>query len=101
MSDAASRWDRKAGESEEAYAAFLSYRDMGVSRSLDRVGKALGKSGGLCERWSSRHGWAERCRGWDNHLQAQRDAVAAAEARKWEERRQAALEVNWQVAQAL
>jgi virulence-associated protein VagC len=88
-------------ESEEAYSAFLAYRDMPAPRSLIRVGQELGKSGGLCERWSSRHGWAERCRAWDNHLQSKRDKVAAQEAAKWEHRRQEALESNWQMAQAL
>jgi virulence-associated protein VagC len=95
------RWGRLPGESDAAYSAFIAYRDMPAPRSLIRVGQELGKSGGLCERWSSRHEWAERCRAWDNHLQRERDKVAIREARKWERRRQQELESNWETVQAI
>jgi hypothetical protein len=37
----------------------------------------------------------ERARSWDDYLQAERDRIAVQEARKWERRRQQALETNW------
>jgi hypothetical protein len=95
------RSDRMPRESEEAHAAFLAYRDMGSIRSLGRVGQELGKSCTILGRWSAKFDWVARCRAWDNHLQAERDKVAAAEARKWERRRQEELEANWQLTQAI
>ena len=101
MNDASPRWIRTAGESDEAYSAFLAYRDLGADRSLDAVVQELHKSRTILGRWSSRHDWVARSTAWDNHLQAERDKVAVREARKWEQRRQAALEDNWQLAQSL
>jgi hypothetical protein len=91
-------WDRESGENEEAWAAFLAYRDMGPSRTLEGVGKLLDKSWRLCGRWSSRWKWIARCEAWDSHLQRERDKVAAREAAKWERRRQAELERVWDVS---
>jgi hypothetical protein len=104
-------WDRQPGETEKAYTAFMSYRDLGPERTLidadyiTRVNanKPLtheGKSGNVGV-WSSRWRWLERCRHWDNHLQAERDKAAAAEARKWERRRQENREANFAIAQKL
>ena len=38
---------------------------------------------------------------WDDHLQAERDEVAAEEAAKWERRRLQALEEGWQLCRSL
>ena len=43
----------------------------------------------------------ERSCAWDDHLQAERDKVAAEEAAKWERRRLQALEEGWQLCRAL
>jgi hypothetical protein len=51
----------------------------------------------LSSKWS----WVERARAWDSHIQAERDKVAAAEARKWERRRLAAREANFGLAEKL
>jgi hypothetical protein len=89
-------WDRRPKESVAAYRAFLVYRDQGLDRSLtavkavyaQRPTKESGARRPDLERWSSRYQWVERCRAWDNHVQAEKDKVALAEARKWELRRQ-------------
>src|SRR4051794_27080326 len=80
-------WDRRPKESEEAYAAFLAYRDAGRRRSIAAVGQGVGKSGALLERWSSRWHWVERSLAWDNHLRAERDRVEVRELLAHERRK--------------
>jgi hypothetical protein len=102
-------WDRQKGESEAAYRAFLAYRDLGPGRSREAAyarwaghGKGTERApAGKFTKWCAENDWVERARAWDDHLQAERDAIAAAEARKWEQRRQQSLEENWQAAQLL
>src|SRR5215831_3562390 len=53
-------WERQPGESRQAFEAFTRYRDLSSGRSYARVGRELGKSTGLIERWGSRHRWQER-----------------------------------------
>lgn len=59
-------WGRQRGESRQALAAFVAYRDMGSSnRSLAKVGRKLGKSVASLERWSARWSWVTRATTWD------------------------------------
>lgn len=93
-------WDRRPDESEEAFAAFLIYRDMGRSRSLDAVGRGTkgGQKGdkrtktGRLARWSANHAWVARAQAWDDYLQSRRqvgiERAVTDEAEKWERRRQ-------------
>jgi hypothetical protein len=78
---------------------------MGINRSIESMEGNRGEDGGHSRStlfgWSSRFGWVERCRAWDNHLQSERDRVFRAEARKWERRRIQALESAWLDAQGL
>lgn len=69
----AQRIDAKPRESDVAYAAFLVYRDLGPDRSLKEVGRKLGKSKALMERWSVNHDWVVRASHWDAELQRQAD----------------------------
>lgn len=62
-------WVRAAGESDVAYAAFLAYRDLGSARSTAKVGRALGKSADLMQRWSARWAWVARALAWDVNQQ--------------------------------
>ncbi len=55
-------------ETPVAFQAFVIYRDMGPERSLAAVGRKLGKSKALMERWSSRHGWVLRAHLHDEDL---------------------------------
>lgn len=57
-------WERQKGESLKAFEAFATYRDMD-QRSLSKVGRTLGKSKALMERWSSAHEWQKRVAAWD------------------------------------
>ncbi len=97
-------WERQPQEGEEAYHAFLTYRDLGPLRTLEAARVRLGRSSGYLkplERWSARREWGDRVGAWDEHLRAERDEVAVAEAAKWERRRLQALEEGWQLCQAL
>ncbi len=60
------------GETSKAFAAFCAYRDMGPERSLVAVGRELGKSGTLLERWSDRHQWTTRAAAYDAHMDSVR-----------------------------
>lgn len=61
----AAPWERREAESQQAWEAFATYRDMGAERSTAKVGQALSKSKALMDRWSSTHGWVERVVAWD------------------------------------
>jgi hypothetical protein len=72
-------WEQMPGESTKASRAFQTYLDQGADRSLARVGRELGVSKQLIERWSSRFCWVRRARAWDDDLQAKRRAKFVAE----------------------
>lgn len=59
-------WDCQPGESPKAYAAFVTYRDMGTDRTLRAVGQELDKSHQVLSRWSSQHHWVSRVAAWDS-----------------------------------
>ena len=83
-------WERRPREGEQAYAAFLAYRDLGPWRTHDATRERLGKRPGYLkpiERWSAHWEWRHRACAWDAHLQAERDRVAGEEAARWERRR--------------
>src|SRR3954469_916563 len=97
-------WGRQSREGEQAYAAFLAYRDLGPRRTHEATRVRLGKRPGYLkpiERWSSHWEWRHRARAWDDHLQDERDEVAREEAAKWERRRLQALEEGWQLCRTL
>lgn len=64
-------WDRMPGEGPKAYEAFVTYRDMGVSRTARKCAETLGKSPGTTWRWSGRWHWVDRARAWDQFLDHQ------------------------------
>lgn len=75
---AADQWERQPGEPSKAYHAFAHYRDMGVTRSIDKAYKqhcitCLHLGGEIVARrhsagwmiWSQRWGWVDRTIAWD------------------------------------
>jgi hypothetical protein len=104
-------YERLPNESEQAYRAFLTYRDLGPDRTTTEAYRLSGGQDGskrgarqTCGRWNKwarDYRWDERAKAWDDHLQAQRDEVAAAEAREWEERRRRAFREAYDDAQLL
>ncbi len=59
-------WERQKGESQQAFQAFVAYRDMGSDRSAAKVGRRLGRPVGTVGRWRERHRWDERAGAWDD-----------------------------------
>ena len=59
-------WERRKGESPQAWAAFQAHRDMRVGeRSARKVAKAIGRSDTLTSRWCATHDWVARAAAWD------------------------------------
>lgn len=61
-------YERQEGESIKAFEGFKLYRDMGIDRSLAKVGEKLGKSDTLISRWSSKNNWVERVQAYDDEM---------------------------------
>lgn len=77
-------WEQQESESNEAYARFLVYRNLGVSRSVQMARKLTAKKGekgrsGAIERESADFNWQERASAWDifNLEQSGRNTVVA------------------------
>lgn len=64
----AAEWERQEGETEPAFEAFRTFRDMGLARSIKGTYEALGKSKALITDWASRWRWHERARAYDNYV---------------------------------
>jgi hypothetical protein len=86
-------------ESAKAFAAFSLYLNLGAERSTREVGKQLGKSQGLMERWSAKFGWSDRVAAHGAHLAIiEREAMAATvrgKAAIWEKRETQLRETEW------
>jgi hypothetical protein len=77
-------WDRRESESAQAFAAFVLYRDLGATRSIDEAYRRAknapdkhqdrcgahhtGRADGTWKGWSSTHEWVPRCLAYDTHL---------------------------------
>lgn len=62
------KWERQPNESAQAFEAKRKYLEMGVGRSNAKVGRELGKSTALMDRWSRQWDWVKAAEDWDNHL---------------------------------
>lgn len=78
-------WERLPDESSKAFHAFSLYRDMGPTRSLQKVALELPKSLPLIKRWCARHDWVSRVRAFED-----RNEMIRREAREVAEREDAA-----------
>lgn len=78
-------WERKKGESSEAYTAFKLYYQMGAKRSCSKVAQSLLKSRVLITGWCSKWDWVERSRAYDNELARQEFAEACNAVKKMNE----------------
>ena len=92
-------FEQQPRESDKAFAAFSLYLSLGPERSTREVGKQLGKSEGLVERWAAKFDWRSRVAAHGAHLAVvERDAIEAAarsKAAEWESREQKLRETEW------
>lgn len=92
-------FEQQPRESNKAFAAFSLYLSLGAERSTREVGKQLGKSEGLIERWAAKFDWRSRVAAHGAHLAiVERDAIEAAargKAAEWESREQKLRETEW------
>lgn len=75
-------WERQNDESEKAWEAFRTYRELQPPRKIDTVSKALNKAPALCYRWASRHRWQERIVAWENEQDRELRALMGSERRE-------------------
>jgi hypothetical protein len=77
LSDSSNPWQRQSSvdtagvvrwESAKAHRGFRTYCELGDSRSVRAVAKALNKSHSLIGRWASRWKWQERVKTYDDTL---------------------------------
>lgn len=79
-------WEQQSGETARAYKAFVTYRDLGAERSIDRAYVALSskrqRNGSETAakaaprhwyEWSSNNEWVRRAQAWDREQQRQAD----------------------------
>jgi len=72
--------ERLPDESARAYRARVEYVTMGVDRSFDKVRQKIGKNTSYTRQlaeWSSRYGWQDTARAWDDQQAAALQAHAA------------------------
>jgi hypothetical protein len=103
MATESKAWERQKGETSRAFAAFACYRDMGSTRTLERVaaelraakpaatdglpaGKKTGSIPGRLGAWSSEFNWVERAAAWDREADGVRCKAHLDEIRKMNER---------------
>lgn len=61
-------WERLDGETDPAFRAFTTYRDMGLERSHAKVARELGKSKTLISGWSTKWQWLLRTQSFDDAI---------------------------------
>ena len=92
-------FEKQPRESAKAFAAFSLYLSLGAERSTREVGKQLGKSEGLIERWAAKFDWRSRVAAHGAHLAIiEREAVevmARGKAAEWEKRETQLRETEW------
>ena len=94
-------FEKQARESAKAFAAFSLYLSLGAERSTREVGKKLGKSEGLIERWAAKFDWRSRVAAYATHLAVvEREAIEAVvrgKSAEWETREQKLRETEWEM----
>jgi hypothetical protein len=74
-------WERQPGETEAAYVAFCSYRDLGAERSLNAAYSTDGKRApGQWAKWSAQNQWVARAEAYDDYLEGE---VRRLRERSW------------------
>ena len=94
-------FEQQPRESDKAFAAFRAYLDLGPQRSTRAVGKQLGKSEGLMERWAAKFDWRSRVQTHAAHLalveRAAAEKAAALYGADRAKRREVQREHEWEM----
>lgn len=93
---------RQKGETSKAYTAYIAYRDMGVTRSLRKLHNSYiaptapqhcpTKNLTTIENWSSRYGWQDRIKSYEQYLYDQRETLMEKDRYAERQKRTAMLE---------
>jgi len=75
----AQKWDRLDCETSRAFEAFNVYLNLGPSRSLPQVAKALGRVVSGINRWSARYDWVARSMAYDAYRESELRRLREAE----------------------
>jgi hypothetical protein len=65
-------YTRMKGESAKAYDAFLTYLELGIDRSIEKVAKILGKQESGLHKWSKPFFWVIRAEAYDRVIETER-----------------------------
>ena len=97
-------FEKQTRESAKAFAAFSLYLSQGAERSTRAVGKQLGKSEGVIERWAAKFDWRNRVAAHTAHLATVEreaiEAVARGKSAEWSSREQKLRETEWAMHEA-
>ena len=97
-------WERRRGESAQAYKAFCSYRDLGLERTIKAayhkaIKRPTQQTSGTWKAWAARHKWDARARAYDAHIEAielqAREREIAKRAVELERRKKQAQDDAW------
>lgn len=103
-------WQQQPGETAKAYAAFCLYRDMGVSRSLEKTwgeykeinGNNSVSMPGYFRDWSTANSWVERAKAYDAYLaDKRREQFEALRMDQREKRQQIVQALNGMLASVM
>lgn len=94
-------FEQQPKETAKAFAAFSLYLSLGPQRSLAAVGRKLGKSKVVIERWSSKFDWPSRVNAHSAHMaiveREATEALARASAVEWGKRQQEVRQEEWEI----
>jgi len=96
-------WDRQPGDTDAAWRAFQSYRDLGPDRTLDRAyqhryGHERASAAGHFREWARHNAWVDRTRAYDAFIEQQ---ARAEQERVWVDRALGQANRTWDLAQQL
>jgi hypothetical protein len=112
-----SPWMQMEGESDQAYAAFVEFRDLGPGRTADAAWRAKGtkegpsgppralRAPGSWKRWRAQYHWDARSEAFDDHVQdgleKKLDEALEAHADEWAARQIESRQKDWELGAEL
>ncbi|MCL5992354.1 MAG: hypothetical protein M1419_09690 [Bacteroidetes bacterium] len=79
-------WERQPGESEKLFDYFCIYRDMGPSRTIQRVADATGRAYVTMNLHSQKWNWINRAKAWADEKDRERRETIIREVREMAKR---------------